>query len=71
MENNIALFVLAILSIVFLIIQCLFFGVKAYKNGLRAGVEKSQLNGTVVSGVLFSFIPSVALLVTAVMIMRS
>lgn len=71
MENNPVLFVLAMLSISFLIIQCLFFLVMAYRNGLRAGVEKSQLNGTVVSGVLFSFIPSVALLVTAVMIMQS
>ncbi|MBQ7046627.1 MAG: DUF5058 family protein [Oscillospiraceae bacterium] len=70
-KNNVTLFILAVLSILFLVVQCLYFLIYAYKKGKKLGIEKSKLDGTIVTGIVFSFIPSLAILATAIMIMQS
>lgn len=50
--------------IVFVIIQSVFFMVKAWKRGKEIGVEKDKMKQTVISSVLFTVAPAVSILAT-------
>lgn len=61
----------ALLGVIFLILQCVYFLIHSYRNGKKLGIETSKLKSTVITGVLFSVIPSLAIVATAIMFAQS
>lgn len=59
---------LAALIIGFVVIESLFFMVKAWRRGKEIGMTTEQLKNTVVSSALFSVAPAVSILATVVVL---
>lgn len=58
------MYCLAFGVIIFVIIQSVFFMVKAWKRGKEIGIEKEKMKQTVVSSVLFTIAPAISILAT-------
>ena len=59
---------MAAVIIGFVVVESLFFMVKAWKRGKEIGMTTEQLKNTVVSSALFSFAPAVSILATVVVL---
>ena len=53
---------LALGIVVFIIIQSLFFLIKAWKHGKKLGIPAATLKNTVVSSALFTVAPAISIL---------
>ena len=62
---------MAAVIIGFVVVESLFFMVKAWKRGKEIGMTTEQLKNTVVSSALFSFAPAVSILATVVVLASS
>ena len=60
--NSAFIYVIALIVIVFVIMQSIFFFVKAWKRALALGMDKSILRRTVTSSAIFTIAPAVAIL---------
>ena len=58
------MYILAAGVIVFVIVQSVFFIVKAWKRGRELGVESEKMKQTVISSVLFTIAPAISILAT-------
>ncbi len=63
-KTNGLMYGLAIFVILFVIVQSLFFIVKAWKRGKAIGLETQKMKDTVISSVLFTVAPAVSILAT-------
>lgn len=57
---------LAALIVAFIIVQSLFFIVKAWRQGRKLGIPKETLTNTITSSALFTLAPAVSILVTVI-----
>lgn len=59
---------LALGVVVFIIVQSLFFLVKAWKQGKKLGISTATLKNTVVSSALFTVAPAISILTTVIVL---
>jgi len=60
--NSAFIYVIALIVIVFVIMQSVFFFVKAWKRAITLGMDRSILRRTVTSSAVFTIAPAVAIL---------
>ena len=61
--NSNFIYGLAIFVIIFIIFQSLIFMRKAYKQGLKIGMDKKILFKTIKSSMVFSIVPSIPIVI--------
>jgi hypothetical protein len=61
--NSSLLYVLVALGILYVLFLSVLFLLKAWKQSIALGITKEQLNGVVTSSVLFTIVPSLAVVV--------
>lgn len=64
--NSTFLYILAVLVILFVLAQSLFFLVRAYRRGRELGIDGAKLRKTVVSTAVFTVAPAVSILLGVV-----
>ena len=64
--NSTFLYILAVLVILFVLSQSLFFLVRAYRRGRELGIDGAKLRRTVVSTAVFTVAPAVSILLGVV-----
>lgn len=64
--NSTFLYILAVLVILFVLAQSLFFLVRAYRRGREQGIDGAKLRRTVVSTAVFTVAPAVSILLGVV-----
>lgn len=64
--NSTFLYILAVLVILFVLAQSLFFLVRAYRRGRELGIDGAKLRRTVVSTAVFTVAPAVSILLGVV-----
>ena len=62
-KNSPILYIMGTIISLFVIAQSLFFLIRAYRHGKQIGVEKKKMNKAIISSIVFSIIPSIAILV--------
>lgn len=60
--NSGFLFIVAIIVIVFVVAQSVFFLVRAYRHGIAIGMDKAKLNKTIISTAVFTIAPAISIL---------
>lgn len=60
--NSVFLFLVSASFIVFVIIQAIFFLVRAYREGIKMGMDRTVLKRTVKSSIAFTVAPAVSIL---------
>lgn len=60
------MYLLGCITVVFIVAQSLFFLIKAWKQGKKLGIAKTTLKNTVVSSVLFTIAPAIAILAAVI-----
>lgn len=60
--NSTFLYGIAIVVIIFVLAQSVFFLVRAYRQGKRIGIETTKLKRTILSTVIFTIAPAVSIL---------
>ncbi len=65
------MYAIAFVVIGFVVVQSVFFIVKAWKRAKELGIEKETLKQTVVSSALFTLAPAVAILATVIVLASS
>lgn len=68
--NHPVLFLLAALVIAYVLLQSVFFLVKARKRALELGISKQVLRGTITASALFSIAPAIAILLGLISLSR-
>ena len=61
--NSPFMFIVAVLVILFVLAQSLFFLCRAYKRGMELGMSKEKLRKTIVSTAVFTIAPAVSILI--------
>ncbi len=61
--NSSFLYIVAIVVIIFVLAQSLFFLLRAYKRGKQLGLSKKKLNKTIISTAVFTIAPAISILV--------
>ena len=64
--NSVFLYIVAVVIILFVLAQSLFFLIRAYKRGKAIGMDKSKLNKTIISTAVFTIAPAVSILLGVV-----
>ncbi len=62
------MYVIALCVITFVIVQSLFFIIKAWKRGKEIGIKKETLKNTVTSSALFTIAPAISILATVIVL---
>lgn len=62
-KNSPILYVMGSIIVIFVITQSLFFLIRAYRHGTQIGLSKQKMNKAIISSIVFSIIPSIAILV--------
>lgn len=60
--NSSFMYVVAIIVIVFVIVQSAFFLIRAYRRGIAIGMKKEVLRKTIISTTIFTIAPAVSIL---------
>ncbi len=60
--NSSFMYVVAILVIVFVIVQSAFFLIRAYRHGIAIGMKKEVLRKTIISTTIFTIAPAISIL---------
>jgi len=60
--NSTFLFLIAIIIIIFILAQSLFFLVRAYRRGKEIGMDAKKLRNTITSSAIFTIAPAVSIL---------
>lgn len=63
LNNSWEMYVLCGSVVAVVLAQAIFFLVRAYREGMRIGIDKSAMNKTITSSLIFSILPSVSILV--------
>ncbi len=63
-KNSGVLYALAVMVVLFVIVQSLFFMYKAWKRGKEIGIPSATMKQTVLSSALFSIAPAISILAT-------
>ncbi len=63
-RNSTFMYLLAGFIVAFVVLMSVIFMIHAYKRGIALGMEKEKMIGVVKSSALFSFAPSIAILIT-------
>ena len=69
--NHIFLYIIAVIVILFVLVQSVFFLVRAYRRGKAIGMDKRKLNKTILSTALFTLAPAVAILIGVLSLSQS
>ena len=64
--NSSFLYTVAAIVILFVIAQSVFFLIRAYRRGIAIGMDRKQLNKTIVSTSLFTIAPAISILLGVV-----
>ena len=64
--NHPILFVLVGIIIAVVLLQSVFFLVKAWKQGIKLGMDKKKLKKIVISAAIFTIAPAVAIVVSVI-----
>ncbi len=64
--NSVFLYIVAIVIILFVLAQSLFFLIRAYRRGKAIGMDKKKLNKTIVSTAVFTIAPALSILIGVV-----
>ena len=62
---------LAIMIVVFILVQSVFFIVKSWRHGKELGITKETMKNTIVSSALFTLAPAISILVTVIVLANS
>ncbi len=60
--NSSFLYVIAVIVITFVVVQSVFFLVRAYRRGIAIGMEPAKLKKTVISTAVFTVAPAISIL---------
>ena len=60
--NSVFLYIVSGIFIIFVIVQAMFFLIRAYKEGIKTGMDKKVLNITIKSSIAFTIAPAVSIL---------
>ncbi len=60
--NSVFLYIVSGIFIIFVIVQAMFFLIRAYKEGIKTGMDKKVLNRTIKSSIAFTIAPAVSIL---------
>ena len=60
--NSSFLYILAIVVIIFVLVQSMFFLIRAYRRGKELNISKKKLNKTIISTAVFTIAPAVSIL---------
>ena len=60
--NSSFMYVVAMIVIVFVIVQSVFFLVRAYRHGIAIGMKKEVLRKTIISTTIFTIAPAISIL---------
>ena len=60
--NSLPLYLICGAIILFVAIVCVIFMIRAYRAGIKLGMDKAKLKRTLTSSVTFSILPSVGIL---------
>lgn len=69
--NHIFLYIVAVIIILFVLVQSLFFLVRAYRRGKAIGMDKKKLNKTILSTAVFTIAPAVSILLGIVSLSKA
>ena len=69
--NHIFLYIIAIIVILFVLVQSVFFLVRAYRRGKAIGMDKKKLNKTILSTAVFTIAPAVSILLGIVSLSKA
>lgn len=64
--NSVFLYIVAVVIILFVLAQSLFFLIRAYKRGKAIGMDKAKLNKTIISTAVFTIAPAISILLGVV-----
>ena len=70
-KEGLFMYLAAAAVILFVVIEALFFIVKAWKRGTQLGIAKETLRNTVVSSALFTIAPAISILVTVLALSKA
>ncbi|MBQ3086025.1 MAG: DUF5058 family protein [Clostridia bacterium] len=70
-KEGLFMYLAAAAVILFVVIEALFFIVKAWKRGTQLGISKQTLRNTVVSSALFTVGPAISILVTVLALSKA
>lgn len=65
------MYILGAAAVLFLIVQSLFFMIKAIKQGKKIGITTKTIKDTIISSALFAIAPSIAILATVLTLSAS
>jgi len=60
--NSVFLYIVSGIFILFVIVQAMFFLVRAYREGINTGMDRKVLNRTIKSSIAFTIAPAVSIL---------
>lgn len=64
--NSVFLYIVAVVIILFVLAQSLFFLIRAYRRGKVIGMDKAKLNKTIISTAVFTIAPAISILLGVV-----
>lgn len=64
--NSVFLYIVAVVIILFVLAQSLFFLIRAYRRGKAIGMDKAKLNKTIISTAVFTIAPAISILLGVV-----
>ena len=64
--NSVFLYIVAVIVIIFVLAQSIFFLVRAYRRGKKIGMDKKKLNKTILSTAVFTIAPAISILLGVV-----
>ncbi len=62
------MYAIAAFVILFVVVESVFFIVKAWKRGLQIGISRETLKGTVISSAVFTVAPALSILTTVIVL---
>ncbi len=63
MANSGMMYLIAGVVVVFVMVMAVVFFIKAYREGVKIGIDKKKMNKAIVSSVTFTIIPSIGILI--------
>jgi len=69
--NSTFMYILGGIVAAFVLIQSAVFMIRAYRQGLKMGIDKKKLNGAIKSSAIFSIVPSIPIVIGVFTLMKS
>lgn len=69
--NSTFLYIVAIIVIAFVLVQSIYFLIRAYRHGKRIGMSTAKLRKTIISTAIFTIAPAVSILMGVVVLAKA